>query len=57
MAPGMEGTVNILNKQPRTNDMGWYSSLGVEVGLTTFIKKIACYETFKRASDLDGLFG
>jgi hypothetical protein len=39
---GMEGTAsswklaaNILNKQPRTNDKGWSSSLGVGRGATT----------------------
>jgi hypothetical protein len=25
--------MNILNKQPRTNDKGWLSSLGVERGV------------------------
>jgi hypothetical protein len=34
---------NIVNKQPRTNDMGWSSSL--EVGLTTLHrKKLILYE-------------
>jgi hypothetical protein len=38
---------NILNKQSRTTDRGWSSSLGVERGLTTPHRKIlTCYVTF-----------
>jgi hypothetical protein len=37
--------VNILNKQPHTNNKGWSSILGFGVGLTTpHCKKQACYE-------------
>jgi hypothetical protein len=40
--------VNILNKQPRTNDKEWSSSLGVGRGVTTpHHKKQACYETYQ----------
>jgi hypothetical protein len=28
----MEGSANILNKQPQTNDKGWSSSFGVGRG-------------------------
>jgi hypothetical protein len=36
---------NILNKQPRTNDKGWSSSLGVGRGANNCSpKKIICYE-------------
>jgi hypothetical protein len=50
---------NILNKQPRTADKGWPSSLGVGQGATTHHRKkrIVCYEMSQRASDLDGCFG
>jgi hypothetical protein len=35
---------NMLNKQPRTNDRGWSSTLGLCVGLTTPHRKSqACY--------------
>jgi hypothetical protein len=37
--PAMEAAVNMLNKQPRTNDKGWSSSLGVGRGLTTLHHK------------------
>jgi hypothetical protein len=50
--------VNILNKQPWTNDKGWSSGWGLGVGLTTPHRKTeACYETINRASGLDGFFG
>jgi hypothetical protein len=50
--------VNILNKQSRTADRGWVSSLGVGQGAdTTPPKKTACYEVFNTTSDLDGFFG
>jgi phage shock protein PspC (stress-responsive transcriptional regulator) len=41
---------NILNKQQRTNDKGWSSSI-------LHRKKLICYEKSNRASDLDGFFG
>jgi len=46
---------NILNKQSRTADKGWSSSLGGlgEVLTTPHRKNISCYEMFSRASDLD----
>jgi hypothetical protein len=50
--------VNILNKQSRTADKGWSSSLRLIVELTTpHRKKWACYENSKEASDLDGFLG
>jgi len=37
---------NTLNKQLQTDNMGWYSSLGVRDVLTTpHRKKMPCYET------------
>jgi hypothetical protein len=49
---------NILNKQSRTADKGWPSSLGLGGGLTTpHLKKIVRYEMSQKASDLDGCFG
>jgi hypothetical protein len=47
--------VNILNKQSRTADKGWSSSLGV--GLTTpHRKKYTCYERSQEAySDVKSL--
>jgi hypothetical protein len=43
---------NILNKQSRTADKGWSSSLGV--GLTTpHRKKLSSYENSQEASDMD----
>jgi hypothetical protein len=46
---------NVLNKQSRTADRGWSSSLG---GLKPpTIKPLICYATFQRASDQDGFFG
>jgi hypothetical protein len=49
---------NIMNKQPRTNNKGRSSSLGLGVGLTTLHgKKQTCYEDVTRVSDLDGFFG
>jgi hypothetical protein len=44
---------NILNKQSRTADKGWTSTLGV--GLTTPHRKK--YENVHKASDLDGFLG
>jgi hypothetical protein len=44
---------NILNKQSRTADNGWSSSLMSGMGLTTpYRKKKACYEMSQRASVL-----
>jgi hypothetical protein len=41
---------NILNKQSRTADKGWSSSLGVGVGLTTpHCTEVICYEMFQSA--------
>jgi hypothetical protein len=46
----------ILNKQLRTADKGWSSSLGLGVGLTTtHHKKLSCYENSQEASDMRGL--
>jgi hypothetical protein len=40
---------NILNKQSRTADKGWSSSLGLGVGLITpRRKKQTCYENSKK---------
>jgi hypothetical protein len=47
-----------LNKQSRTADRRWSSSLGVGRGNKPAVKKkSACYEIFNSASDLDGFFG
>jgi hypothetical protein len=47
---------NILNKQSRTNDKGYSSSLGLGVGLTTpHCKKQIRYEGLHKAANLDGL--
>jgi hypothetical protein len=44
---------NILNKQERTADKGWSSSFGLDVVLTTRIRKhVTCYGMFQRALDL-----
>jgi hypothetical protein len=44
---------NILNRQLRTACKGWYSSLGLDEGLTTpHRKETACYETLHRALEL-----
>jgi hypothetical protein len=49
---------NILNKQSRTANKVWSSSLGVGRGLTTpQHKKYACYEMSKTVSDFDSSFG
>jgi hypothetical protein len=46
------------NMQSRTADKGWSSSLGLgEVLTTPHRKKLPCYETFNKASDLDVIFG
>jgi hypothetical protein len=46
---------NILNKQSRTADSRWSSSLEMGVVLTTsHCKKKICYEMLQRPSDLDG---
>jgi hypothetical protein len=48
---------NISNKQSRTADRGWSSSLGIGLGLTTpHHKLLICYETGTTASDKDGFF-
>ena len=45
---------NILNKQSRTADKGWSSSLGFSRVLTTrHHKNLSCYKLFTRVSDLD----
>jgi hypothetical protein len=45
---------NILNKQSRTADKGWPSSLGVGRGVQPLtIRNFYCYEMFQSASDLD----
>jgi hypothetical protein len=49
---------NILNKQSRTADKGWYFCLLSGVVLRTLNrKKKACYESTQEASGLDGCFG
>jgi hypothetical protein len=43
--------VNILNKQSRIADKGWFSSLSVGRGANnTHRKKVTCYEMFQSAS-------
>jgi hypothetical protein len=42
-------TANVSNKQSRTADEGWYSSVGMEERLTTrHCKNPACYEMLHR---------
>jgi len=49
---------NTLNKQLQTDNMGWYSSLGVRDVLTTpHRKKMPCYETSTIALGLYWSFG
>jgi hypothetical protein len=49
---------NILNKQSRTADNGWPSSLEDGRGITTpHRKKETSYEMLQRASELGGYFG
>jgi hypothetical protein len=49
---------NILNKQSRTGNKGWFSSLGMGELLTTpHRKNISYYESFKKASDQGRSFG
>jgi hypothetical protein len=50
---------NILNRQSRTAEKGWSSSLGVGCRANNFppCKKLSFYEMLHRASDLDGSFG
>jgi hypothetical protein len=43
--------VNMLNKQSQTTNKGWSS--GLEVGLTTHCKNLACYEIHESSLDLD----
>jgi hypothetical protein len=64
VADGGEGlqiwrvAANILNKQSRTADKGWPSSLGVGLGRTTpHRKKETRYEMLKMALELNGCFG
>ena len=41
--------MNILNKQLRTSDKGWSSSLGVGLGANnSSLLKVSCYEIFTR---------
>jgi hypothetical protein len=48
----------ILNKQSRTDDSGWPSSLGVGPGLTTPTEKYyICCEVCTRVSEMDGFCG
>jgi hypothetical protein len=60
VADGGEGlqirriAATVLNKQSRTADKGWSSSLGVGRWATTpHLKKVISYEMFQSASDLD----
>jgi hypothetical protein len=49
--------VNILNKQPRTADSGWSSSLGVGGGIKPYLIRLSiCYESPRTASEQYGLF-
>jgi hypothetical protein len=49
---------NKLNKQSRTDDRGWPSSLGVGQGLTTStINNFICCKLFATASEMDGFSG
>jgi hypothetical protein len=51
--------VSILNKQSRTADTEWSSSLGVGQGASNpppTVKLNVCYETLHTALDQDGLF-
>jgi hypothetical protein len=49
---------NILNKQSRTADRGWPSSLGVGRGLTIpAVKHYICCEVCTRTSEMDGFSG
>jgi hypothetical protein len=49
---------NILNKQLRTADKGWSSSLGIGRGLTTPLReKISLLRNVHEALDLDGFLG
>jgi hypothetical protein len=50
-------TPNILNKQPRTSDKGWSSSLGVGHGANnpSPLKNKFVMTIFYRASDLDSI--
>jgi len=50
--------VNILNKKSRTADKGWFSGLGLGMGLASpHHKNLACYKMFQSASDLYCFFG
>jgi hypothetical protein len=50
-------TANILNKQSRTDERRWSSSLGLGVGLTTpHLKNILCHEMLQRTSNVNGYF-
>jgi hypothetical protein len=64
VADGGEGlqiwrvAADILNKQSRTADKGWPSSLGVGRGANNSHRnKRNMYEMLQRASELDGYFG
>jgi len=47
---------NILNKQLRTGDKGWFPALGLcEVLRTPRRKQLPCCKTFHKASDLNGI--
>jgi len=51
-------TANVLDKQLRTADKVWSSSLGVGRGArTSHRKKAACYEMLHKISELDGFLG
>jgi hypothetical protein len=48
--------VNILSRESRKADKGWYSRLGAGRGANNFLplKKKTCYEMLHRASELEG---
>jgi hypothetical protein len=50
---------NVLNKQSRTADRGWSSSLGVGRGANNppTVNPLICHKTESTAPDQDGLFG
>jgi hypothetical protein len=56
--PVWKVAANVLNKQSRTADKKWSSSLGVGRDTTPHRRNVSCYETFtEKASDPDRYFG
>ena len=50
-------TANVLNKQLRTTNKGWSSSVGFVEGQTSHAKTLIIYKMYQKASDLEGSFG